>query len=213
MISRIQLSTVLLVAALIWGVLLVISGVSVSIGWIRYFSIVSGILLLLIGAFNTWLWHLPILQGWFVRRPDIRGTWKTIIRSKWKDPATGAAIQPIEGYMAIHQTYSSLSLRLMTRESCSELIGSDIVSFKDDTFRVAAIYRNEPKQLIREQSPIHNGAILLRVIGKPVTSLKGNYWTDRNTLGEIELTNRCSQLYHDFELANSAFQSQNNAVI
>jgi len=203
MISKIHLSTILLVTSLIWGILLIISGVSVSIEWIRYFSIVTGILLLIISGFNTWLWRLPILQGWFVKRPDINGTWQTTIQSDWIDPSLGETIGPVKGYTVIRQTYSSLSLRLMTKESSSELIGSEIVAHKDDTFRVAGIYRNDPIQLIKIRSPIHNGAILLQVIGKPVTSLKGHYWTDRNTSGEIELIGRRSQIYSDFASANT----------
>ena len=148
---------------------------------------------------------MPILQGWFVKRPDIRGTWRTIIHSKWLDPSTGKIIEPIEGYMTIRQTYSSLSLRLMTKESCSELMGSEIITNKDTTFRVSGIYRNEPTQLIKDRSPIHNGAFLLQVIGNPVTSLKGHYWTDRDTSGEIELIGRRSHIYPDFESANKSY--------
>lgn len=209
MISRIHLSTILLFAALIWGILLVvISGVAVSISWIRYLSTVTGALLFLLSVFNVWLWRLPILQGWFVKRPNIHGTWHTIVHSDWIDPSTGKAIEPIECYMAIRQTYSSLSMRLMTSESASELIGSEIISFWDGTFCIAGIYRNEPKQLIRDGSPTHNGAILLQVIGRPPTGLKGHYWTDRNTSGEIELISRRSKIYHDFEMANNAFCSE-----
>ena len=209
MISRIHLSTTLLLAALIWGILLmVVSGVAVSISWLRHLSAVTGILLFLLSAFDMWLWRLPILQGWFVKRPNIHGTWQTIIYSNFVDPSTGKEIEPIKGCMAIRQTYSTLSIRLMTSESASELIGSEIVSFPDGTFRVAGIYRNEPKQLIRDRSPIHNGAILLQVIGMPVTNLKGHYWTDRNTSGEIELTNRLNKIYHDFEIAGHASRSE-----
>ena len=174
MIPRIHLSTILLLAAFIWGVLLMVAGgVAVSISWLRYLSTVTGALLFLLGAFDVWLWRLPFLQGWFVRRPSIGGTWRTVVRSNWIDPSTGERIEPVEGYMAIRQTYSSLSLRLMTSESASELIGSEIVSFPDGTFRITGVYRNEPKQLIRDRSPIHNGAILLTVIGRPATALKG----------------------------------------
>ena len=208
MISRIHLSTILLLAALIWGILLIVlGGVVVSISWIRHLSTVTGVLLLLLSAFDIWLWHLPILQGWFVKRPDIRGTWETTIRSNWIDPSTGKGIGPIKAYMAVRQTYSSLSMRLMTNESDSELIGSEIVSFPDGTFNIAGVYRGEPKQLIRDRSPMYYGAMLLQVIGSPPTSLKGHYWTDRNTLGEIELASRKSNVYPDFETAHNAFSS------
>ena len=74
-------------------------------------------------AFDLWLWKIPLLHGWFVKRPVIDGTWKVEIRSNWKNPATGARIGPVEGYMVIRQTFSTLSLRLLTEESSSELVG------------------------------------------------------------------------------------------
>jgi len=45
MIDRLHLSAILLVAALIWGVLLLLMGVAVSVVWLRPFSFVTGALL------------------------------------------------------------------------------------------------------------------------------------------------------------------------
>jgi len=207
MISKTHLSTILFFAAIIWGFLLVVvSGVAVSVSWLRHISTVTGILLLLLGAFDMWLWRLPFLQGWFVKRPIIRGTWQAILRSNWVDPSTGKGIEPIDGFMVIRQTYSSLSLRLSTGESSSELIGAEVIALPDGTMRMAGVYRNEPRQLLREKSPIHNGAILLEIIGRPVTCLKGHYWTDRNTSGEIELNNRRNEIFHNYETAKKYFE-------
>lgn len=205
MISKTHLSTILFLAAIAWGILLVISGITVSVSWLKYLSTVTGILLLLLGAFDLWLWRLPFLQGWFVKRPVIRGTWRAVLRSNWIDPVTERVPAPINGFMMVRQTYSSLSLRLLTSESSSELIGAEIVSYSDGTTSIASVYRNEPKQLIRQRSSIHYGAILLQVIGRPVTGLTGHYWTDRNTAGEIELSNRRSEIYPSFETAKRAF--------
>ena len=206
MISKTHLSTILFLAAMAWGILLVITGVTVSISWLKYLSTVTGILLLLLGAFDLWLWRLPFLQGWFVKHPVIRGTWRVVMRSNWVDPSTGKVIEPIVGFMVVRQNYSSLSLRLLTSWSSSELIGAAIVSNSDGTASITGVYRNEPRQSIRQRSPIHYGALLLHVIGSPVTGLTGHYWTDRNTAGEIELSNRRSEIYHSFETAEQAFR-------
>lgn len=201
MISRIHLYTVLLVASLIWGILLIINGITVSVTWLRYLSTVVGILLFLFTIFDIWLWRLPFLQGWFVNRPDIHGTWIAIIRSNWVDPNTGQCIAPIKGYLAIHQTFSKLNLRLMTKESISELIGTEIVSGNNKSYQIAGIYRNTPSFFARQQSPIHNGAILLNIAGVPITVISGHYWTDRETAGEIELTDRKKKIYNSFNEA------------
>src|SRR6267378_1583374 len=119
MIERLHLSALLLVAALVWGTLLLLSGVDVSLGWFRYFSTTLGTLIVLIAAFDLYLWHLSFLHPWFVKRPDLRGTWRASIRSNWIDPATLTPVPPIAGYIAIRQTFSHISLRLMTAESRS----------------------------------------------------------------------------------------------
>ena len=68
MMDRLHLSTILLVASVIWGVLLVLDGVVVSIGWLHHLSIVTGVVLLLLAAFDVFLWRLPVLHPWSVKR-------------------------------------------------------------------------------------------------------------------------------------------------
>lgn len=212
MISRIHLSTILLIALSLWCILLVINGVAVSITWLRHLSIIAGALLLLLAAFDKWLWRLQFLQGWFVKRPNISGTWRTTISPKCSKPSEGEGTYTIESYMAIRQTFSSLSLRLMTNESASELLGADIIRSPDKVFRVAGIYRNEPKLSVRDRSQIHHGAVLLQVLGSPPSLLDGHYWTDRNTAGELRLTDHKKKVFHDFETARRAFTAENSEI-
>src|SRR3954470_8222553 len=68
-----------------------------------------------------------LLHEWFVKRPVIDGTWKLQLRSNWKDPATQNTIPPIEGYMVVRQTFSTLSMRLLTAKSHSEVVGTEII--------------------------------------------------------------------------------------
>ena len=51
------------------------------------------------------------------------------------------------------------------------------------------------------------GGQLLNIVGKPATSLQGHYWTDRNTAGQLELTERKKKIFHDFQSAKAAFDS------
>jgi hypothetical protein len=202
---KIHLSLILIIGAILWGILLIISGIAVSFDWLRPLTIVSGILLLIIGIFDRWLWRLPICRGWLVKRPNINGTWQVELISSWIDPNIGQPIPPIKGYMTIWQTYSFLNMRLLTVESKSTLIGSEIVSDKDDTYRIAAIYENEPKQMVRNISTIHRGGFLLQCTGLSPTTINGNYWTDRGTKGDIEMRNRHNKIYVDFNEASSAY--------
>ena len=87
------------------------------------------------------------------------------------------------------------------------MVVGDIISDSDNIHQTGGIYRNESAILHRERSPIHYGAQLLTVIGKPVTGLSGEYWTDRNTAGHLDLTKRKKKIFHDFQSAKKAFDS------
>ena len=123
------------------------------------------------------------------------------LQSEWKDPDTGKRIDPITCYMAVQQSLTTLSMRLMTAESSSWLIAHKIVRANDGVFFVTGVYTNEPKLELRgDRSEIHYGALRLAVQGKPPASLEGNYWTDRNTRGTMRLSNRKTEIlstYHE----------------
>jgi hypothetical protein len=193
---------ILYTAVAVWAVVLFVSGQSISSALLRPFSMVTSIVVLLSIAFELWLWKIPLLHDWFVKRPVIEGTWRAELRSNWKD-ANGAAIQPIQGYMVIRQTFLNLSLRLLTAESSSHLVGTEIVCSDDGLYCVSGVYRNEPAYQNRGRSPIHYGAVWLQVIEKPTQKLEGHYWTDRNTAGELRLTDRQKQKFQDFNSAQA----------
>jgi hypothetical protein len=213
MLSRLHLSALLLVAAALWGGMLVFEGVAVSGTWFRPFSTVVGVVLLLLVAFDLWAWRLRFLQGWFVPRPDLRGTWRVELQSDWKDPATNQVVGPITAYLVVRQTYSTLSLRMLTRESSSELVAAEISKAVDGTYGLAAVYRNEPKLSVRDRSPIHYGAIVLDVQGEPVTDLVGHYWTDRSTRGQLKTIAHEMRLFSSFELAKNAMGDEDRKRI
>ena len=201
MLNRLHLSTILLLAAALWGGMLLFEGVAVNGTWFRPFSTVVGVLLILLVAFDLWAWRLRILHGWFVPRPDLRGTWRIELQSDWKDPATDTVVGPIVAYLVVRQTFSKLSIRMLTTESASELVAAEINKATDNTYRLAAVYRNEPKLAIRDRSPIHYGAIVLDVQGDPVTALAGYYWTDRKSRGELRTLARHDSLAGSFKEA------------
>jgi hypothetical protein len=190
----------------IWTAVLFANHEAIKSAWLQYLSIVITIVLYAVMAFDLWLWKLALLQGWFVKRPVIDGTWKVELRSNWKNPnAEDASIAPIEGYMVIRQTFSTLSMRLLTHESVSELVGTEIVCSADRLYCVSGVYRNEPRFQVREKSAIHYGAVWLRIITEPSKQLVGHYWTDRETAGEMELTNRQKKKFQTFQSAQTHY--------
>jgi hypothetical protein len=205
MIERLHLSAIILTAAVVWGVLLLLQGLPVSPSWFQPFSKVVGVLMILLAAFDLWLWRLPFLQGWIVKRPNLSGTWRAEVRSEWIDPETGQQKAPIAGFMVIRQTFSTLSLRQITAESRSELLGAEIVRGGDGTYRVFGVYRNEPRLAVRHRSEIHYGALQLQVAGSPPERIEGHYWTDRDTTGELLLSDRKSKHAYDMTSAQRLY--------
>lgn len=197
MISRIQISALLLVASAVWAGALILAGVQVTPDWFKPFSTVVGVLVLVLALAEKWLWRIRWLQPWLFNMPDIQGTWRVRILPT----GTAAAVEQINAFMVIRQSLSSISLRLFTAESNSEILAARVVPHDDGTFVVAGVYRNTPRLAVRDQSPLHHGALLLTVHGNPPESLAGEYWTDRNSQGEIVLSARTKTLAHSFDQA------------
>lgn len=191
-------------AVAVWAIVLLVSGQKLSSDLLRPVSTVTSVVVLLSIAFELWLWKLPFLHHWLVKRPVIHGTWRAEVRSDWKN-ATGSAIPPVEGYVVIRQTFLNLSLRLLTKESSSHLVGTEIVCSVDGLYCVSGVYRNEPRYQDRGHSEIHYGAVWLQVIDTPTQKLEGHYWTDRNTAGEMLLTDRQKKKFQDFKSAQAHY--------
>ncbi len=198
MLRRLHLSAVILVAGVFWGGMLVLEGVAVTGALLRPFSTVVGALMLVLAAFDLWGWRWRLLRGWFVFRPDLRATWRVELQSDWKGPATNTGVGPIVAYLVVRQTFSTLSVRMLSAESASELVAAEINKASDGTYRLAAVYRNEPRLTVRDRSPIHYGGFVLDVQGDSVTDLAGHYWTDRSSRGELRTLARGTAIAGSF---------------
>lgn len=208
MLTRAQLSIIVALTmgfALLWlwvrGEQPTMSSVTFILGTTVTF--VYGAVLL----FAFYLWPWPFFKGWLVKRPDLRGTWKVMLHSDWTDPDTGQKISPIEAYMVVRQTLTTLSMRLFTEKSRSVLIAHEIESEPDGLFRLSAVYRNSPKiEYQGTKGAIHHGALLIEVHEVKPQRLEGHYWTDRGTRGTIELELKSRDHFPSFEDAQRALR-------
>jgi len=189
---------------LIWALAQLVSGAGLQPGFFKPASNVVSAAVVLAFVFDRWMWRWIVFRGWLVKRPDLQGTWRVELQSNWTLPESQARIAPIEGFLVVRQTYSRLSMRLLTAESTSRLRGAEITCDADELYEVAGVYSNEPKVGVRDRSPIHNGAISLAVRGTPPTALEGHYWTDRGTRGELTATSRVAKLFATFQDAKAA---------
>ena len=187
---------------------LLLAGVPVTAAWFKPFSIVVGALVLVLSVADKWLWRIRWLRPWLFNMPDLNGTWKVAIRPT----APESSPQKVGAYMVIRQTFSTISLRLLTAESHSETLSAHMVRRDDGTYGLAAVYRNTTRLQVRERSPLHHGALVLHVHGDPPDSLAGQYWTDRLSQGELLLSARIPEAAHSFEQAEKLNASTSRAA-
>jgi SMODS-associating 2TM, beta-strand rich effector domain len=190
----------------LWTILLWLNHQAIEAAWFKPLSTVTTAVLAGALLFDVWAWKIPLINKWFVKRPVIEGTWSTTIASNWTDPASGQGIPPIQAYMVVRQTLSTLSMRLLTKESSSELVGTEIVCSVDGLFCVSGVYRNEPQFEFRHRSQIHYGGIWLEIsTDAEQKTIRGHYWTDRNTAGSISMRGHLPNKFQSFQGAEAAF--------
>lgn len=166
MLTRLHISSFIGLAIAVWLVALWLQDMPVlSADFIKPFSIVVGVITLFVTLFNKYMWSWKVFKGWYVKRPDLRGTWKVELNSSWVNPETGEVIDPIYGYAVIRQSLTFLSVRFMTKESRSVLVAHSIEQQEDDDlFKLVGVYRNEPKiELQGVRSEIHHGSFALDI--------------------------------------------------
>lgn len=179
---------------------------AVSMVWVRLLAWLIAAALGAWALFDLRLWRLrPIHRAW-VRRPNLRGTWRATLKSNWTDPTSGKPLDAIEGYMVVEQTFQNLRLRFLTTESESTVLGASVLPTGGDSFRVVAIYRSEPRADGRRHGEAHCGTLMLDSRGRRPRKLMGRYLTDRDTSGEISLLERRSRLAEDFAGAARLFR-------
>lgn len=191
----------LITFAVIWIVLILIStrGLIINFEALKVFPEVVTIYTVLYLLFTKWGWRWPILQGWLVPFPNLQGTWQGTLQSTWVHPDTDKTPLPIPFILVIKQSFSAISCVLYTKES-SSYSSAALLSEEDDSGikRLSYVYTNTPELTARGRSPIHEGAAILRIITTPERSMRGEYWTNRKTTGEMELTFRTKTLLEGF---------------
>jgi len=210
-ISRLHLTTLIGIVVGIWSFFLILAGFTLTQALFDPFSKVIGVLVIILLLFDKWLWKLSFLHPWFISTPDISGTWKGKIVSSWTNPKTGESIEPIDAFLVIYQTFSSINIRMITKESKSDLLSGNFIQNEAGPRKIAGIYNNIPNIMIRDRSPIHYGGLLLE-IHTDNTHLDGEYWTDRNTKGSLKFDKNVKKTFDNFDSALSAFQSLDHTV-
>ncbi|WP_437669479.1 hypothetical protein [Sorangium sp. So ce131] len=190
--SRAPLTILALFCAAVWALYLSGHGWVLPLSFFSPLSVVVSALSIALLLWDAWLWRLGLLHPWPVSQPVLRGTWSGVL--------TRADAEPLTIYLVVEQTFSRIRTRTFTAESRSASISAGLDK-ADGDFLLAAIYRNEPDLRVQDHSRIHRGAVYLRVHGPRPTELRGCYWTDRNTKGELHFERVSPELASDFTSA------------
>lgn len=135
-------------------------------------------------VFIKYLWKMKLFYPWLVQVPNLSGKWAGTIKSNWE----GAAPDLIPVEITIEQTFLNVQVRIKTKESRSFSLGASFNIDKDrGQQQLFYSYLNTPKPGVRERSQIHYGSALLLFEGYEVKEMDGEYWTSRETTGEMSL--------------------------
>lgn len=149
------------------------------------------LVLLVIGLFVSHAWRWKFFRGWLVPFPDLNGTWQGSIQTTWINPDTGTTPKPIPVILTINQSFIRISCVMRTAEMTSHSYLADFWLDGDVQVRMLGYsYHSKSLPSVVDRSPSHDGTIVFELIGEPVAKLKGTYWTERKTTGEIVLSFR-----------------------
>lgn len=187
-------------SAVAWFMLAFFSGLELSSFWsfLKLLPTVATVDLIIFGFFVQWGWRWKLFQGWLVPFPDLNGTWEGIINSSWKNPESGEKATGIPVILTIKQSFMKISCVLQTAEMISRSYVEGFFLDADKQLKqLAYFYTSKPKPSVRDRSETHDGAIVFDIIVEPKLKLRGCYWTDRKSTGEIILKFRGKKILQE----------------
>jgi len=190
----------LVLSAIIWFLFAYFTGLDLS-KISDFFGLIPEVItldLIAITIFVKWLWRWEWFRGWLVPFPDLNGTWLGEIRSEWIDQEKCKKIPPIPAMLTVRQTFFSTSCVMQTKEMRSDSYGEEFqIDEERQIKQFIYSYVSRPKISLQERSNIHHGTVLFEVIGSPKMKLKGRYWTNRKTIGEMEFIFHSKKIFEE----------------
>jgi hypothetical protein len=202
---RLLIQVVTALVVLVFAVGIWTAGDPVKPEWLRYYALAVLVATTVVGIWDHWLWGLGLIQKLPGVPRDIRGTWKGTLTSFWQDPVTGTRPNPKTAYLVVRQSSSHVSVVLLTDESSSRSSLARLYGEETGT-SLAYMYLNRPDSRVEHRSRMHNGSSFFEVSGKPATRIRGRYWTDRDSRGELDFVERAATTAEDFREAVTLFK-------
>jgi hypothetical protein len=180
------------------------SGVAVEADWLRYFSLAVLAATILFAVWDKWGWRYRPFRHAQSVPPVLHGTWKGVLTTLWQDPNSGARPGAKPAYLVVRQTASSVHVTLLTESVHSSSSLANIQRAAGGA-ALTYVYLATPGALVSTGNPMHHGAAMLHITGSPATRLRGRYWTDRDSSGELDFTEHVNGLADDVDDAATRF--------
>lgn len=181
MLTRIQLTALVGLAAAIWAAVLFVQGQPLRVALLNPFSIVVSILVGALWLHDKYLWKRWPFHSLFSDVAVVEGTWDGTLQSNRIDPSTGQRAQSKAVQLVVTQQSSTVHLRLCTDEGESITMAATERADADGAKQLLGIYLYKPKHSHRGigKNEIHHGGVILRVQGTPAERLEGHFFTDK----------------------------------
>lgn len=207
LLNRTSVSILLIIAIAVWGGFLWVLGIELTWEHAQPYSLTLAVITSCLWLFDRYIWKIGPVQ-YFIRRPNLNGTWRVSLQSSYKNPESEGLVASANGFAVVRQTFSSISIRLMTEQAESFLVASSFDVQADGTTYVYGAYQSDPSIHLRSGiSEIHYGSFRYKVIGRPPSQIAGHYWTDRNTNGSIYLVDRKNVFFDSFIEAGDSWDN------
>ena len=180
----------------------VFTGQSIDKHGLQWVSGASSAVILLLVLYDRWIWRWPLVQklSELAGHPIIHGTWKATLA--FERDANGRP-GTLTCYFSIYQTLSGVQLRGFFTTSESQSLTASIDRPQPNQYRLVFAYHSEAPHPARNQNRPHDGTAMLNIIGRPVESLIGSYYTDRGGAGTLKLTGYTKKLSESYDQAAS----------
>lgn len=184
---RVYAFTILGLGLLTYGIIFIFTQNLESVNYYKAVSHIStaiSINIVIWLIFIKWAWRWKVFYPWLVPFPNLSGEWEGTIKSNWKEKE----LDPIPTEVRIEQTFFNVQIKIKTGESKSHSIGANFDIDNERGYQqLFYSYLNTPKPSVRDRSEIHYGSTRLDFEGFEVEKLEGEYWTSRQSTGEINL--------------------------
>lgn len=202
--GKLQVHAVVLVTVLVFAVGILATGDDPNPAWLKFYSYAVAAAVFLMTAWDRWLWRLAISQKVAAVPRNLNGTWKGMLTTFWADPETDAVPASKPAFLVVRQTATTVSVTMFTDQmrSVSSLAS---LSGVDGQRSLDYMYLSRPDSRYEKHSRIHHGSTSLDVTGIPPDRLRGRYWTNRDSRGELDFTERRSGFADTYDAALRMF--------